>query len=204
MRGVPIRPGRDGDGLSSLTPLVQLCGHAWTVALYEMFNLTLPTYYSAQADARELSDRLGTVAVEFSSEDTSGATGYQLFECGDLVEFAEWGCEVERFASKKRRPPWQYCPNDYPDELFRDLGLYLPACYGRNDPDGPCLAVDGLSAGDVERADLLALSFSGEEPAAVGRQRAEFPDVHVLSVGGAPPDFEPPADEPPGDEDIPF
>src|SRR5262249_24745338 len=107
-------PGGVGDEVWPLTPLVQVRGHAWTGALYDTFNLTLPSYHSAQEDARRLSDRLATVALEFSSEDTSGATGYHLFECGDLVEFAEWGC-FDQWASKKRSLPWERFPERYPD-----------------------------------------------------------------------------------------
>jgi uncharacterized protein (TIGR02996 family) len=204
-RDVPIRTGAEGDTVSSLTPLMQLCGHAWTIALYDTFNLTLPWYYSAQEDARTLSDRLGTVAVAFAAEDTSSAMGYQLFECGEMMEFAEWGPDVNRFASKKRPlPPWTEFPRDYPDELFRACGLYIPACYARNDHDRPCLVVDGPMAGEVERCDLLELwsSFSSDEPTGCQQLEAEFPEIHVL--GGGQEDLGPFGDDSLGEEEIPF
>jgi uncharacterized protein (TIGR02996 family) len=205
LRGVPVRTGREYDPVSSLLPLVQLRGHAWTVAVYDTFNLSMGGYVSAQGDARELSDRLGTVAVEFSTEDTSGATGYHLYECGGLAEFAEWDSASGRFASRKRpRPPWTGFPRDYPDELFRECGLYIPSFYARDDRDQPCLALDVPPPEAVERADLIDLrgSFDQRGYAALQQLRSELPQVHVLGDEleegrPLPPDFQ-------DEDDIPF
>jgi uncharacterized protein (TIGR02996 family) len=157
-RDVRVRRGRDGDTVSPTIPFVQLKGHAWTVAVYDTFNLTMLTYNSAQLDAATLSDRLGTLALEFSSEDTSSATGYHLFDCGEFIEFAEWVGREGLYASRRRpEVPWPELPPEYPDDLFRSLGLYLPGFYSGEWRDGPCLKYGGPDASEVERADLLDL-----------------------------------------------
>jgi uncharacterized protein (TIGR02996 family) len=208
---VPLSPpGQEGDEVSPLTPLVQLRGQGWTVALYDIFNLTMPSYSSAQEDARLLSERLATVALEFSSEDTSGSTGYHLFECGELVEYAEWGC-LDQWASKKRPgPPWQVFPPDYPEELFRKCGLYIPSFYARRDADGPGIVLRTPAPEEVERADLMALrgAFHADEPAAVLQMRASVPMFHVHADELGLPDESREGDglpdHPPQDNEIPF
>jgi uncharacterized protein (TIGR02996 family) len=182
-RGVAVEPGRVGDPVSPLTPLVQLKGHAWTVAMYETFNLSLPVWQSAQADASELSYRLGTLAVEFSAEDTSSAEGYHLYECGEFLEFSEWTGPDGSFASKRRRrPAWDAFPSGYPDELFREIGLYLPGFYASDGRDYHCVAVDVSSPADVERADLLVLGlyFAQYRRDDLQSLRAEFPEIHTF------------------------
>jgi uncharacterized protein (TIGR02996 family) len=209
LRDVPTRRGRTGDRVSSLVPVIQLKGHAWTVAMYDTFNLSMPSYLSAQVDAQRLSDRLGTMAIEFSTEDTSGATGYHLFECGELAEYAEWGAGSDCFASKRRpRLPWPEFPRDYPEELFRECGLYLPAFYAGEGRSGPCLALDAPAVADVGRADLLDIRGDFREGGAMTLPeiRAEFVEFHVLQdedFGEGPWGDDAPNDDA-GEEDIPF
>ena len=209
-RDVPIRTGRDGDPVSDLVPLVQLRGHAWTVAVYDMFHLSMRTLCSAPEDARGLSGRLGATAIEFSSEDTSGATGYRIFEGGDPVESAEWGSGRDVFSSTRRpRPPWAAIPRDFPDEVFREHGLYIPSCYAPHDEDPPRVAIDAPEADEVERADLLDLRefFVGDVQRVLALQKP-FADVHVIydmareepmdgELRGLRPDHD-------SDDDIPF
>jgi hypothetical protein len=166
--------------------------------MYDTFNLFMPNYNAALADARELSYRFGTLAVQYSAEDTSSATGYSLFECGELIEYAENACGDGTFASKRRPLPWTSFPPAFPDDVFRTLGLYLPGFYA---------AAAGVRVGVPEpaafaRADLLALP---RPLRAVPRGKAdgfdtEFAEIHELSD-------EPPSDWEEGDWDegeIPF
>lgn len=99
---LPVLPPQEFEPVSAFVPLVQMRGQPWTVAIYDSFHFNLPGYYSAQEDACELSRHFGTVAVEFSSEDTSSATGYHLFQCGELAESAEWEAGEGRFTSQDR------------------------------------------------------------------------------------------------------
>jgi hypothetical protein len=159
LRDVPVRAARDGDHVTPLVTVVQLKGHPWTVAIYELFNLSDEPCGSALKDAHTLSERLDTLALVFSAEDTSFARGYHLFDEGDLIEVAQWSPDTALFGSTRRPPP--ACADrvaDCLDDLSREVSLYFPACYGRVDRDDDCLAVDGVLALDmVERADLIDL-----------------------------------------------
>jgi hypothetical protein len=156
---VPVRAGRERDRVTSLVAVVQLRSQPWTVAMYKMFNLSLEAYGSAQKDAHALSKRLDTLALEFSAEDTSFASGYHLFEKGELVEVAEWSPDVAYFGSVRRpTPPWSGHDDRCLDGLLQAIGLCIPPCYGRDDRDDSCVAVGGnLSVHSIERADLIDL-----------------------------------------------
>jgi hypothetical protein len=159
LRDVRVCAAREGYHLTPLVAVVQLKGHSWTVAIYELFNLSDETYGSALKDAHTLSARLDTLALVFSAEDTSCACGYHLYDAGELVEVAEWSPDTAVFGSVRRRPPASVeRVTDCLDELSREVGLYFPPCYGREDRDNDCLAVDGVLALDlIERADLIDL-----------------------------------------------
>lgn len=207
-RNVPIRSGAEGDRISPLIPLVQLHGHRWTIAVYDTFNLSMRTLYSAAQDAQELSLRLATLAITFGEEDTASTTAYQLFECGELMEFTERSPDLGRYASKKRPDhPGSVLPEYFPDAVFRDCGLYIPSCYARNADDGPCLVVEGLLTQEIEQADLLALwsSFRDEPPTSVPVEK-EFSQVHILwdEHGIFGPPTSDPTDDLEGEVDIPF
>jgi uncharacterized protein (TIGR02996 family) len=161
-QNVTVRAGQIGEGVSSLVPLVQMRGHAWTVAVYDIFHLSMFSYNAIQEDARQLSQTLGTVALDFCSEDVSAHTGYHLFACGALLESAQWfGIDGQLTSQEQGRPAWKEFPRDYPDALFRSLGLYIPPCYSAmNSPATSVVALDGPSLEEVERADLLPLADS--------------------------------------------
>jgi uncharacterized protein (TIGR02996 family) len=152
-KNVPVGPARNGDSVADGIPFVQLRGHAWTVAMYDTFRLSLESQRAALSDAATLSDRLGTLAVVYAAEDTSGATGYELFECGERIEFAEWapGEEVV-FESRRRPPPGDEALDDFDDDLFRALGLYVPGFYAGWD----AVRVGILEPTEVARADVLS------------------------------------------------
>jgi hypothetical protein len=159
LRDVPVRAAREGDHVTPLVALVQLKGHPWTVAIYELFNLSDEPYGSALKDALSLSEQLDTLALVFSAEDKSFACGYHLYDRGELMEVAQWSPDTALFGSARRPPP--SCADrvaDCLDDLSREVGLYFPPCYGRVDRDNDCLAVDGVLALDrIERADLIDL-----------------------------------------------
>jgi hypothetical protein len=158
LRDVPVRAAREGYHVTPLVAAVQLKGHPWTVAIYELFNLSDEPYVSALKDAHSLSERLDTLALVFSAEDTSFACGYHLYEGGELIEVAQWSPDTALFGSARRPPP--ACVDRVADclDLSREVRLYFPPCYGRVDRDDDCLAVDGVLAPDrIERADLIDL-----------------------------------------------
>lgn len=190
-RMAPVEPAKIYEPISSGVPFVQLHGHAWTVAMYAAFHFSLPKYRAAQADARALSDRLGALAVEFSAEHVSSATGYHLFECGDLIEFAEHAPGETTFASKRRPRLWPEAPPDFPEELFQELGLYFPGFYA----GGAGVRISMTDPSQIARADVLDLSWP---PQCVGSADAldsdfNFAEIHRLCDGDEP------RDESPGD-----
>jgi uncharacterized protein (TIGR02996 family) len=199
-RGVPVRRPQDYESGAPGIPFVQLERHAWTVAMYDTFHFSIPSSQAAEADARELSDRLGTLAVEYSAEDTSSATGYHLFECGELVEFAEDAPGETTFASKRRPLPWPAAPSDFPGDLFRALGLYVPGFYA-----GASEVLLGVpEPAELGRADLLGLRWHYRETGLVDvvRSDAGFAEIHRLHDDGPDPSGGP--DGAGDDEDIPF
>jgi uncharacterized protein (TIGR02996 family) len=179
---VPICSRQEGDYLATSKPIVQIRESGWTVAFYNLLSFSISSYYSAQEDARLLSEKLATLALEFSHEDTSSTTGYMLFECGDLVEFANWSGGDGNFASKKRPAiPWTTFPGDYPEELFSELGLYIPCCYARNDEDHACLVIEDWANPQIERADVVVFNPSiMEESSAIQQQRQAFETIHQI------------------------
>ncbi|HVX62622.1 MAG TPA: hypothetical protein VHC19_18530 [Pirellulales bacterium] len=174
----PVQQAQIYEKIAPGIPFVQLRSHAWTVAMYATFQFSLVRSDAAQSDARELSDRLGTLAVEFSAESVSSATGYQLFECGELIEFAEDSPEETTFASKRRPPPWLVAPRHFPDEVFRALGLYLPGFYVG--ADGVRIGVPDPSL--VERADILNYDWSHREFSLEELRRCDegFAEIHLM------------------------
>jgi uncharacterized protein (TIGR02996 family) len=207
-KDVPVREPAPYEMGSGGIPLVQLKGHAWTVAMYDTFNLTMNSYYAAQDDALALSARFGTLAVEYSAEDTSGVTGYHLFECGELIEYADDEPGEGVFASKRRRPPWPRIPRGFPDDLFRALGLYVPGFYA----GGPGVLAGAPGPSDFARADVLHIGW-GDRKVRDGSsledaiQRASIRNEDSFEVHrlGDHEDGDP-MDEPDWDEedDIPF
>jgi uncharacterized protein (TIGR02996 family) len=204
-KGVPVRKPEPYEHGAAGIPFVQLKGHAWTVAMYDTFNLSTSSYYAAQEDAQALSALLGTLAVQYSAEDTSSATGYDLCECGELIEYAEDAPGDLSFVSKRRKIPWPESPRGFPDDLFRALGLYIPGFYA----GGPGVLVGVPEPDDFARADLLDIGWQSREfrlKDEIQRQatrRDESFEIYRLRDHGDDPTEEPEwGDE--EDGDIPF
>ncbi|QEH39083.1 hypothetical protein OJF2_76950 [Aquisphaera giovannonii] len=189
VRGVLVTREREYERIGPGVPVIQLRRHAWTVAMYCSFHFTTQAYHDAQSDALALSERLGTLAVEYSAEDTSGTMGYHLFECGEAIEYAQDAAGEGGFASQRRPPPWPSFPRDFPDEVFRPLGLHLPGFYDL--PGAVRVEVPGPDA--VARADVLDLRRpyrNIELPEMVEhdtRMMTGFDTIHRL----ADPEYEP-------------
>src|SRR4051812_29549296 len=108
MKLSPMSPNECYPCLQSEHPLiavVQLKGYSWTVAIYKLFNLSDECYGSALKDAHTLFERLDTLALAFSAEDTSSTCGYHLYEGGELIEAAVWSPDTAFFGSVRRPPP---------------------------------------------------------------------------------------------------
>lgn len=110
---------------------------------------------AVRSAARELSKKHNTRAYTYLGEDKSGAESYELFEKGESIEKATQCGEIE-FESKLRARP-EFSAESFPDPVISDEGIYLPACYPKDDGYDIKLVLERLQRGDVERVDFLAL-----------------------------------------------
>jgi hypothetical protein len=126
-----------------------------------MFRLGKEDSRLAVEDAKELSARLRTKAIAFVYEKKDDTLGYDLFENGRLAEHAQWieDGSVCRFKSRFRRKPGKEEPaQEFVDKVFRQQGIYLPACHPRCQGNNIWLCVEKASANAVRQADIMVLS----------------------------------------------
>lgn len=160
VRDVPVVPTKKYESIGVLVPVVKPVGSSWVVVQRAACLVTSQQLNQYAEDAKTLSKRLKTRAVAFAAEDTSGSGGYDLYEYGTQVERACWG-ELSEFASKRRKTPKHDTYDvSFVDETFRELGIYLPVCLGR-DGAKPSLAIDKSATGVIERAHLVELESWG-------------------------------------------
>jgi len=136
--------------------LLQLKDSAWTIILRSLGWLDEEGITDIEHEARELSSHLKTRTYTYLADDTSGAEAYQLYESGQLLEKA-CHCDGFTFESRLRKQP-KFNSTLFPDPVFADEEVYLPACYPEDDGLAAKLVVEGLKPGDVARADYIVLS----------------------------------------------
>jgi ankyrin repeat protein len=160
-RDVSLRnAGEEPEEVAQLVAVVQPEGNPWTVIFRTIYHANSDALKGVVEWAKSFSKTLKTQAISFASEDTSGALAYDLFEKGKLVERAEWEGEdgFHYFESTRREEPeLEAIDHKFVDQLFRELGIYLPACYPTIRGKRPLLLIDKLSADTIQRADLFAL-----------------------------------------------
>jgi hypothetical protein len=157
---VPRQPaGAEGDELAHLAAIVKVKDNPWTVVFRSLLWVDSSHLAEVPQDAKELSTRLKTRAVTFFAEDTSGAMAYEILELGKSLENAElMDGEFSSFKSTfRKQPALEEVGDEFADEVFREQGIYLPSCYPRSEGGKHWLAVDKVSAGTIERADLIEL-----------------------------------------------
>jgi hypothetical protein len=165
-RDVPRKPAAEYDDVQQVVAVVQCKGSAWTIILRSVHYVDEGQIESVAETAKELSARLNTRAISFVGEDTSGANGYKLFEQGKLVEDIEWEANGEFFrfkSSLRKRPTLEKVDDSFIDGLFKEEGIYLPACYAMSEGASSWLAVEEASMNSVQRADLIELEESDED-----------------------------------------
>ncbi len=160
IRDVPLVGIKKYESIGLTVPVVRVMGSSWTIVQRAICIVTSQQLRDYAEDAKVLSARLKTRAIAFAAEDTSGSGGYELYEKGVQIEKAEWG-ESSGFTSKRRKTPkHDTYDTAFVDGVFRDLGIYVPVCYGR-DGASPALAIDKKSSGSIERAHLVELEKWG-------------------------------------------
>jgi hypothetical protein len=156
-RDVPIKSGGEADVAPSVV-VVQVRNSAWAVVYRSILYLDEAHLDAVAEEAKEFSARLNTRAITFIGEDTSGANSYQLFEKGKSLEEAEWevGGEFFKFKSTRRkRPELDKITDEFVDGIFREEGIYIPACYPIEEEEEFSLAVEKSSADSIEKADII-------------------------------------------------
>jgi hypothetical protein len=89
-------------------------------------------------DAATLSKKLGTHALTFLGEDTSGSMQCDLFNNGKPLGAESWLSQ-----------------DDAADGLLKKLGVYIPACYARKTKEAAWLSVCPASQGKIKSAALI-------------------------------------------------
>jgi hypothetical protein len=82
----------------------------------------------------QISSELETLVISLGEEDTSGAFGYELFDCGAWIETLEC-CDSIRFESKVREEPEfddfekgeHDTAFDFMNDRFIEEGIYIPS-----------------------------------------------------------------------------
>lgn len=192
-QNIPIRRSKavydddeGGEEVAWVILFLQVYDSEWTVILRSLFWLKYELY-DVPKEAKALSVKLQTKTITLMEEDTSGAIAYELLENGELLEEFEYagGDEDFRFESKLREKPninfnWypdedeDYDPdqeydvsaeprNQFVDAFFRELGIYLPACYPVSDEGNPALAVMETSENTINRADWVSVEEKLED-----------------------------------------
>lgn len=161
---------------------LQVNNSEWTVILRSLFYLHEAEINDVPREATALSAQLQTQAITLIEEDTSAAMGYRLYEHGEELEGFEAGDWIHFKSSLRERPAIffdlddeedyygaeqnrQYACSAAPefnreqfvDELYRELGIYLPACYPLNLNGKPAIQVEPESADTIARADWLVI-----------------------------------------------
>lgn len=147
-----------GGVLAPLAAVIQVKGSPWTVVVRSLFTVDASLLEDVPKEARELSRKLKTRAVSFLAEDTSGSMSYEIYDGGQTVESAEWerGGSLLRFKSTARkRPTVEEVGDEFADQVFCKLGVYLPSCYPTFSGNDWLLSVAKKSFTMIARADLI-------------------------------------------------
>ena len=159
VRNVGVLPARKHEAVGSLIPIIRVRNSLWTVLLPAVHFITQRHLNDYCQDAKELSARLKTRAVAYCAEDTANGMGFVLWDSGRLLEQADFerGSDRCEFKSERRAlPPREVYDERFPDEIFRELGIYVPLCVSRKSAK-PGIAAHRKAAPMVERAHLIEL-----------------------------------------------
>ncbi len=160
-RGVAIKNVSAKNGpIAPFVAVIQTNDNPWTVIYRSLFWFApTPDLFGPKGATQQLSKQFKAPAICLVSEDSSGALAYDLSEKGRVIESAEWSGEsFESFKSTRREEPdLEGRSAEFVDELFSELGIYLPVCFPMSQGARSWLAVDAASAGKVKEADLLTI-----------------------------------------------
>jgi ankyrin repeat protein len=159
LRNVELKSARKNDELARYMAIVQIKDNPWSIVLRSLYYANESDVNAAADDAKALSGELKTKAISFVANDVSGAVQFDLFESGALLERAQWtdGSFSIFESTRRKQPKVNEVDDKFADKTFRDLGIYLPACYPRGNGRTACLCVEKSSAERIESANLMEL-----------------------------------------------
>jgi ankyrin repeat protein len=159
LRNVELKSARKNDELARYMAIVKIKDNPWSVILRSLYHAEESDLNATVDDAKALSGELKTKAISFVANDTSGAVQFDLFENGALLERAQWtdGSFSIFESTRRKQPKMNEVDEKFADKTFRDLGIYLPACYPRGKQRAACLCVQKSSAERIESAHLMEL-----------------------------------------------
>ena len=159
LRKVELKNARKNDELARYIAIIQIKHNPWSVILRSLYYADESDVNATVDDAKALSGDLKTKAISFVANDTSGAVQFDLFENGALLERAQWtdGSFSIFKSTRRKQPKINEVDEKFADKTFRDLGIYLPACYPRSNQRAACLCVQRSSAERIECAHLMEL-----------------------------------------------
>jgi len=142
LTAVPVRaPRKKDDEIAPLIAIVQPKESSWAVILRILcMPIGMPDVTDAEKVCKTMSTKLKTRALAFIGEDTSFAMGYMLYQHGKKVGTKDWESQT-----------------DSADEEFAALGIYLPACYPRQEGKTTWLCAHESSIDRIQRADVVDL-----------------------------------------------
>ncbi|MDB6121389.1 MAG: tankyrase-2-like isoform [Pedosphaera sp.] len=135
--------------------ILQLKNNPWSLVLRSLGWIGSDEIKNLPREALQLSKQLKTRVYTYMAEDTSSCEGYELFENGQSLEKADWMGELH-FTSKTGRKAPKF-GEAFPDPLFANEGIYLPACWYEPDADATKLGLSGFGPEHVARLDYIAL-----------------------------------------------
>jgi hypothetical protein len=102
----------------------RLKGHSWTI----LDRFAGHSGLLGPDDARSLSEALGTRALHYANSDTAGATGYELFDGGELLERLEAyeGVEFETMLRQVEPPEDGPDIRSFVDTFIREQDAFVP------------------------------------------------------------------------------
>ena len=161
LHGVEIKKTCAGDELAHSVAILQIKDNPWTVIQLSLLYVNEKSLSGAVDNVRILSEKLKTKAISFVAEDKSGTLAYMLFDGGKLVEQAQWtdGGSFSIFESTRRKQPkLDEVTDNFVDKVFKDLGIYLPACYPRGAGKKACICSEKKSLDFLATANILELA----------------------------------------------
>jgi hypothetical protein len=164
-RDVQKAQATEFEEFEEIIAVVQARGSAWSIIVRTVFFIDEDHIESFDEEAKDISARLNTRAVFFCGENTSGMDSFKLCEKGKAIEEIEWeenGAFTRFKSTLRKRPPIETVDDSFVDGLFRELGIYVPACYPLSHGGTASLAVDKDSLSQVERADIIEMEDSDE------------------------------------------